>query len=213
MRGVLKGRVLLAVVLCVVLILSGGSVAIFADVLSGKDVATQGYFHLTCSPLQLRISPGQGPYIDPADAHSISGNLFTFTHPNTPNNADITAWTFSFKPTPSLNPPQPPELANKGTIAGKFTISVNLPGQSFGDAIGEIYVDWNANYEFVPKLTDEPTHYNFEGPFKIKGGSGFYEGIQGEGTIGGTFHRHNWGDQQEQPWFDFVMIGKAKFPR
>jgi len=56
-------------------------------------------------------------------------------------------------------------------------------------------------------------HYNFKGSFKITGGTGFYEGIKGEGTIGGTFHDHSWSEEPDplKKWFDFVMIGKAKF--
>ena len=80
---------------------------------------------------------------------------------------------------------------------------------------GEIYVSFNSRAEFVEKVGPEPTHFNFEGPFKIVGGSDFYSGIKGEGTIGGTFHRHTWGEDEtvtwrQSPWFDFVMIGTSK---
>ena len=60
----------------------------------------------------------------------------------------------------------------------------------------------------------EPDHYNFQGPFRITGGDGFYEGIRGSGTIGGTFHDHSFTEalpEDEQQWFDFAMIGRAHF--
>jgi hypothetical protein len=112
-----------------------------------------------------------------------------------------------------------------GTISGSFVIHVHLvecgenvnePCFAFGPVDGDIYVSFNANAQFVPKIGDggEPDHYNFEGPFRITGGSGFYSGIIGSGTIGGTFHDHLWQDNCDscRPWWDFVMIGRASFP-
>jgi len=109
-----------------------------------------------------------------------------------------------------------------GTISGSFVIEVYLadcsvddsvPCFQYGEVYGEIFVSFNANAQFVPQIEDEPDHYNFEGPFRITGGSGFYEGIIGSGTIGGTFHDHSWENCETcQPWWDFVMIGRASFP-
>ncbi|MFC1911010.1 ABC transporter substrate-binding protein [Chloroflexota bacterium] len=229
MKKILRGRILLASIICAVVVFSGVSAGILASgiFMYGKDIATQGSFHLYCNPLQLCIVDGKAIVCDEClgitTERAIYGNLFTFTHPSTPNQAKITEWTFDFKPPPVSNPEPPPQafLKDNGTMSGSFTIGVNLPDESFGETIGKVYITWNAHYEFVPPLyVGEPMHYNFEGPFKIEGGTGFYEGIQGEGTIGGTYHRHPWHDnplnpndqKAKFPWFDFAMIGKAKFP-
>ena len=213
-RAITLALVLLAV--CLV------PLAAHADSFSGKDLNTQRNFHLTTSPLELCFNRDErAPSVElecvgQETNRNIYGNLFTFTHPSTPNEAKITSMTLENKAT----------VDHPGRLSGEFTIEVALPQcvpdvdvgpcSDFAEIDGEIYVSFNSRAEFVEKVGEEPTHFNFEGPFKIVGGSGFYSDIKGEGTIGGTFHRHRWGDGENEtwrqsPWFDFVMIGASKF--
>lgn len=206
-------RPIVLTVLISILAAAGFSVAVYANGLTGKDVDTQPFFHLTAEPLELCRNPNtrenllKETCVGEETHRNVISNLFTFTHPDTPNEAKIIEWTHTRTVTPD----------KRGKITGSFAIDVDLPGQSFGDAVGQIFVSFNAKASYVPQVTEEPRHYNFEGPFKVTGGTGFYEGIIGNGTIGGTFHAHRWGegvadDEVQGPWFDFVMIGTAKFP-
>jgi hypothetical protein len=142
----------------------------------------------------------------------IMGNLMTFTHPGTPNSAAIGDLSYDNKVGPG----------GRGNISGSFSIVVDYdyygPDSPFiyGAINGTIMISFNAQSTYVPKIDEqwEPDHYNFEGPFRIIGGTGFYEGIIGSGTIGGTFHEHTWSQVglPTERWFDFVTIGTAMFP-
>ena len=99
-------------------------------------------------------------------------------------------------------------------MSGSFHIDKN-PAPLGWDEGNYIYVSFSAWSHYVPPIgPDDMDHYNFSGTFRITGGTGFYEGIQGSGTISGTFHDHEWGSSipGEETWFDFVMIGNAYFP-
>jgi hypothetical protein len=196
-----------------VLLVSG--VAVYADGLAGRDYETQPYFHLWSTFLPLCDNTIQPMCQSFDSSNAMGGNLFTFSHPAFPNwGGHVTSWSYVNTATPKKH----------GTISGSFVISVHLawcgnnpsnePCFQYGAVDGDIYVSFNANAQFVPKMGEEPDHYNFEGPFQITGGSGFYSGIIGSGTIGGTFHDHSWQENCAScaTWFDFVMIGKASFP-
>ena len=205
-----------AVVLFVILLLSGVSLGVYANSISSRDIATQRDSHLH-SLLQLTNDwpseecpyPGEG---DPPPGQdnpqyastSITGNLFTFTHPGTPDSACIIEWYYSNTATPD----------KPGEITGSFVIDKSgefLAG--YGYLTGTISISFDAKSQYVPYIYEgEPDHYNFDGDFEITGGTGFYERIKGSGTISGTFHDHAWGYGwgNQQTWFDFVMIGRAK---
>jgi len=202
MRNILKGRLALVVLVSVLLVLSSVSAVVYANGISGKDIATEQHFHLSTDNV-LQLYDGSP---DPDAETSITGNLFTFTHPGTPDSACIVEWDSSNTATPD----------ERGNISGSFVIDKSgefLAG--YGYLTGTISISFDARSQYVPHIAEfEPDHYNFSGPFKITGGTGFYEGIKGSGTISGTFHDHAWGYGwgNQQTWFDFVMIGKAKFP-
>jgi hypothetical protein len=210
----LRERCYASALVFIVLAVSG--IAVYADGLMGRDYDTQPYFHLWVGGGSLPLCDNTiQPTCEGFDSsNSLAGNLFTFSHPVIPSwGGQVTSWSYVNKATPDKH----------GTISGSFVIHVHLAWcaenpnneacSQYGPIDGDIYVDFNANAQFVPKLGDEPNHYNFEGPFRITGGSGFYTGIIGSGTIGGTFHDHSWQDCTAcQPWWDFVMIGKASFP-
>lgn len=184
--------------------LNGYSYTLF----NAKSVNTETHFHL--SNQTLHLDDGN---VVPDGSQWINGNLFTFTHPETPSSAQITSWSY-------VNNVR---ASGWGTISGSFTMEVHriqCPGEGeqcfeFGPIEGTISVSFTAASFAVshPFEESEPFHYNFEGNFKITGGTGFYEGISGSGTIGGTFHDHDWsgGGSELEKWFDFVMIGKAMF--
>ena len=172
-----------------------------------KDLATESHFHLSNQTLHLYDG-----VVVPDGSQWINGNLFTFTHPGTPSSAEITSWSYVNNV----------KASGRGTISGSFTMTVHRDpcpqGDQcfdFGPIDGTITVSFNAPSFGVPHPYDEsePFHYNFQGHFQITGGTGFYQGISGSGTIGGTFHDHSWseGDDPLEKWFDFVMIGQAMF--
>lgn len=162
------------------------------------DIATEAHFHLTNWGLQLYDG-------EIAGCQEIFGNLFTFTHPQTPCQAQIASWSYVH------------EINKKGdgSISGAFVIEVHMDFE-FGHIDGTIEVSFKADAYAVnhPFGGGEPFQYNFEGNFKIEGGTGFYEGISGSGSIGGTYHDQNFNGNPEpdplEEWFDFVMIGNAK---
>jgi hypothetical protein len=208
MRKILKGRLTLAVLLSLLLLVSGTSAVVYANgapiIDSGKDAITESHFHLSTDNYLVLNSDGQ---VD-QDYCSITGNLMTFTHPGTPNSAAIGDWLYDNQVGPQ----------GRGKISGSFSINVGWtdfpPGFIYGPVSGKILISFNAQSIFVPKIDEnyDPDHYNFEGTFRIVGGDGFYEGITGSGTIAGTFHDHEWNGDPDKKWFDFVMIGQARFP-
>jgi len=206
MKSIWRNRVALALLAALLLALSGTAAVAYANggcpvVDSAREAATEGHFHLYTKMLGL-LEEGQVHQ----DYCSITGNLMTFTHPGTPNSAAIGDWTFKNRVGPK----------GRGSISGSFSIDVGWPADStgfiYGPVYGKIYISFNAVSAFVPKIDEdcEPDHYNFQGPFRVTGGDGFYEGIRGSGTIGGTFHDHE-GPDDVQQWFDFAMIGTARF--
>ena len=175
---------------------------------TAKSVNTEMHFHLSNQTLHLYDGN-----VVPDGSQWINGNLFTFTHPGTPSWAEITSWSYV----------NDVKASGRGTISGSFTMEIHripCPGEGgqcfeFGPIEGTISVAFNATSFAVPHPFEEgePSRYNFEGNFQITGGTGFYEGIGGSGTIGGTFHNYDWsgsGSELEK-WFDFVIIGKAMF--
>ena len=91
--------------------------------------------------------------------------------------------------------------SGNGEISGSFTIEVYQQEDfEFGNIEGTIPFSFTAesygvHHPFCEEC--EPYHYNFVGPFNITGGTGFYEGIHGKGTIGGTFHDHSWSEETD----------------
>ncbi len=202
-------------VLLLAVVASAISGVVHANGVTGKDVATESHFHLTanlqfCRDRVERVVEVKDTCAGDVTERGIFGNLFTFTHPGTPNSAVISQWSAELKGNRDKN----------ATIQGSLTIDVDLPDQSFGSATGQIMVSFNVGFHrvpFSPFVAEEPNHWNFEGPFQITGGTGFYAGIQGQGTMGGTVHGHPWGENStseegQRPWQDFVMIGTAQFP-
>ena len=218
MKSIRRNRVALAVLAALLLALSGTAAVAYANgecpvVDSAREAATEGHFHLYTKLLALYQGNVYQGLVNDQPACSITGNLMTFTHPGTPNSAAIGDWQHEYR------------VGRWGRewISGSFSIDVGWPGFPpgfiYGPVYGKIYISFNAASTFVPKIDEncEPDHYNFQGTFRITGGDGFYEGIRGSGTIGGTFHDHSWsGDQfghseEDEQWFDFVMIGTARF--
>ena len=218
MRKILKGRLTLAVLFSLLLLVSGTSAVVYANgeppiIDSGKEAATEQRFHLTSL---IHFWEDQGTIQVDDESSWIWGNLMTFTHPGTPNSAAVGDLSYSNR------------VGNRGRgrISGSFTINVgyDYPGSPpgydppfiYGPIYGTVSVSFDARSRFVPKLDEqwEPDHYNFQGFFNITSGTGFYEGITGSGTIGGTFHDHTWSSEglPTEKWFDFVMIGQAAFP-
>jgi len=220
MKSIRRNRVALAVLAALLLALSGTAAVAHADpdcpvIDSAREAATERHFHLYTKMLALHQDQvwhnGVGDPLQPTD--SITGNLMTFTHPGTPNSAAIGDWQHEYR------------VGRWGRewISGSFCIDVGWPGFPpgfiYGPVYGKIYISFNAASTFVPKIDEncEPDHYNFQGTFRITGGDGFYEGIRGSGTIGGTFHDHSWSpedlglNQEDEQWFDFAMIGTARF--
>ena len=209
-RGLRRYRIWVSVV-TVVLVLGLSGAALMAGH-SGNPTATEPSFHLTTGFLKLC----DGLIADECDGEptntNIRGNLFTFTHPSTPSRARVSMWSANNSATPG----------KRGQLKGSFAIDVVLPEcgpgvdgpcSVVGEISGEVFVTFEAKSRFVPHVTDEPDHYNFEGPIRITGGTGFYDGVVGSGTIGGTFHDHAWGAGPNQStWLDFVVIGRADFP-
>ena len=92
----------------------------------------------------------------------------------------------------------------------------------YGEIHGTVEISFTAPWSAVqrPYGYGKSNRYNFEGSFEIVGGTDFYEGIGGSGTIAGTFHDMPWDREHPeyaedalQKSFDFVLIGKAKFDR
>jgi hypothetical protein len=221
MKSIRKNRVALAVLAALLLALSGTAAVAYANggcptIETAREAATEQHFHLwTDDFLGLYLDEGQLRVHQ--DYCSITGNLMTFTHPNTPNSVCIGDWEFENRVGPN----------GRGTISGSFKIDVGWTegfpnGFWYGPATGvkgKIHISFHGMSFFVPKIhedCDEPDHYNFQGTFRITGSSSvdgydnFYEGITGSGTIGGTFHDHDRPDGVDK-WFDFVMIGTAGF--
>jgi hypothetical protein len=210
MRNIFKGRLTLAVLLSLLLLVSGTSAVVYANEISGKDIATQKDIHLYSA---VQLSNGSVP---PGKDCPITGNIFTFTHfvegndyqeepviYGTPDSGCVAGWSSSNTATQT----------ETGKLSGSFYMDKN-PAPLGWDTGNYIYVSFNTRSYYVPPYGqyDVPC-YNFVGTFKITGGTGFYEGIQGSGNIGGTFHDHEWGgDLPHETWFDFVMIGKVQFP-
>ena len=207
-----KRRVVLMVLMSVMLVLFGCLSVVYAnDLPSGKDVATQHDIHLHSV---VQLSDGSVP---PGKDCPITGNIFTFTHfleghdyqgggviYGTPDSGTVINWSSNNRAIPT----------RPGRISGSFHIDKNPAPLFWDDRINFIYVSFNGRSQYVPPYgeNDVPC-YNFKGAFKITGGTGFYEGICGSGTISRTFHDHEWGGGfPNETWLDFVMIGKAYFP-
>jgi hypothetical protein len=163
-------------------------------------------FHLSNNG--LRLYDGE---IVPEASDGIRGNLFTFTQFYLPSEARITSWSYQTK----LNP------SGKGSISGTFIIDVHMP-IPYGEIHGTVEISFTAPWSAVqrPYGYGKPNRYNFEGSFKIVGGTDFYEGIGGSGTIAGTLHDNPWDREHPeytedalQKSFDFVLIGKAKLDK
>lgn len=163
-------------------------------------------FHLSNNGLSLYDGK-----VVPEASDGIRGNLFTFTQFHVPREAQITSWSYQTE----INP------AGKGSISGTFILDVHMP-YPYGEIHGTVEISFTAPLSVVqpPYGNREPSRYNFEGGFKIVGGTGFYEGIGGSGTIAGTFRDEPWDPEHPeytedalQKSFDFVLIGKAKFDK
>lgn len=160
-------------------------------------------FHLSNNGLSLYDGE-----VVPEASDGIRGNLFTFTQFHSPREARITSWSYQSEINPS----------GQGFISGTFIMDVHMP-YPYGEIHGTVEISFTAPWSAVQPPFGEgaPNSYNFEGSFKIVGGTGFYEGIGGSGTIAGTFHDRPWDPENPeyaeialQKSFDFVLIGKAK---
>lgn len=183
--------------------LTFSSLTVYAQDLS--DIATQGYFYLWTQPAVLLCGDAALVCADPSGSNIVS-NLFTFTHPPTPQGARIIGWNVV-------------STRNGKHATGLFTIEKDCDSCLFGGPIlGKIYVEFDVKVKDVPPVVEfeeETEHTNFKGRFKIVGGDGFYDGIKGSGTINGTFRGHEY-----LPWdgtlpigdaaVNFVMLGDAK---
>jgi hypothetical protein len=167
--------------------------------MNGKDIFTQGYFHLRTGWVYMC---GEEVCAEPPNLN-IAGNLFTFTHQDFSRAGRVTEWRV--------------EKVNNSVAKGTMTIEKSCFSCFQGGPIqGEIFVEFNVRTEPVPPLEEgEPEHINFHGPFHIVGGSGSYSGIGGNGTMNGTVHAHfHPSFPPGAIWYlDFVMVGKAEFKK
>ena len=177
-----------------ILVAYSGNPALGQD-LTGADIATQPFFHFRTNYVELCGGADCGEDVGTYWAY---GNLWTFTHPGTPGYGQITGW--SVEPT-----------GTRGR-RGAFTVFVDRPNTTAGPILGEIFFRFEVQVEWVPPLYEgENEHFNFQGPIQIVGGTGFYEGIKGHGTMSGTWHNHWEGSDPPRTWLDFVVLGRAGF--
>ena len=92
-----------------------------ADGLSGRDLNTQRNFHLTtklelCFDIDAGASSVEVECVGQETQRKIFGNLFTFTHPDTPSEAEITSMAYEILATED----------HPGRLTGEFTIDVAL---------------------------------------------------------------------------------------
>lgn len=188
-----KRCIVLTVLFSILVALLGISGGVYANT-TLSEIATQNDFHLSTSPVvEFNLNNTT------SDNSSITGNLFTFTHTipdpdlGVSDSGHVTYWSSSNTATSDRN----------GKISGSFVINREWSG------VDEIFVSFKAVSHYVPPLDTEidSPNYNFRGSFKITGGTGFYEGISGAGTIAGTFQDHQYGDFDRA--IEFVMMGKA----
>jgi hypothetical protein len=167
------------------------------------QIATAKEFHLATTNVLYLPSP-------PSDV-GITGNLFSFSHvlpgpplggeaPGVIDSGLIVQWESSNKATHD----------RRGRISGSFVIDKHWGNSTVGYYGGQISISFTGHSSYVPPYEgeieeDDPYgNYNFNGSFRITGGTGYYTGLTGKGTITGTYQHHDYGDG-----VDFVMIGKA----
>ena len=165
------------------------------------QIATVKEFHLSTDNVLYLPSP-------PSE-RGISGNLFSFSHvlnatpagdpaPGVFDSGMIVQWESSNTATHD----------RRGRISGSFVIDKHWGNVTkYG---GQIFISFTGYSSYVPPYEGEAEedgtygNYNFSGRFRITGGSEYYAGLSGAGTITGTYQNHSYGDG-----VDFVMTGKA----
>ncbi len=205
---------LFALSVCVIVL---SSLAVYAQITHGSEAATQEFFWLDAGMnfCDEGICAGDGDPCSPNPPryqfHNIWGTLFTFTHPWPVSGGKIIEW--------NVDTNRPGNLAS-----GTFTIEVNSaawgtpsvwpacpdpPQFMYGLINGTITIKFSVNVEPVPGLGNplEDQRINFQGPMRIVGGTGFYEGIKGNGNMSGTYHDFDGPDDNIQ----FLITGRAKF--
>jgi len=193
---------ILVVSLSVLIACLGTSSALYSNSYAPTldQIATAKEFHLSTTNVLNLTSPGWEV--------GISGNLFSFGH---------------ILPEPEVGVPAP-GVFDSGVVSGDVTnrathdrrgrISGSLViDKHWGNSLeygGQIFISFTGYASYVPPYesgTEEDGtygNYNFSGSFKITGGSDYYTGLSGTGTIAGTYQNHDYGEG-----VDFVMIGKA----
>jgi hypothetical protein len=197
---------ILVVSLSVLIVSLGTSSVLYSNSVSYEptldQIATAKEFHLsTANVLNLASSSNE---------IGISGNLFSFSHylPAPPSgdapavfDSGVVSGTVTNTATHDRN----------GRISGSFVIDKHW-GNSTVQYGGQILISFTGYSSYVPPYEGEAEgddtcgNYNFSGSFRITGGSDYYAGLSGTGTIAGTYHddTYSGGDG-----VDFVMVGKA----
>jgi hypothetical protein len=214
MKNKRKRSIVLAILLSILVVSFGASLAVYANSWTPysptlNQIDTDDDFHLATSNV-MYFEEGQ----DPVNG-DIVGNLFSFSHalpdtvtllpaPSVSDSAAIVEWHYSNTATHN----------RKGIISGSFIIDKHWGEHDLGtgewEAGGTIEVSFTAQssyvspYEGEDEETEDYGNYNFRGSFRITGGSEYYAGLRGAGSISGTFQYHGYGNGIE-----FVMMGKA----
>jgi hypothetical protein len=197
---------ILVVSLSVLIVSLGSSSVLYSNSVSYEptldQIATAKEFHLATDNV-LDLS-------SPTNEVGISGNLFSFSHvlPAPPNGDAPGVFDTGVVRGNLINTAT---HDRRGRIYGSFVINKhwgnNTVELEYG---GEIFISFTGHSSYVPPYEGETAenftfgNYNFNGSFRITGGSEYYAGLTGTGTIAGTYQHHNYGDG-----VDFVMIGKA----
>jgi hypothetical protein len=194
---------ILVVSLSILVASLGSSSVLYSDSYSPtlEQIATAKEFHLSTTNVLYLPSP--------TNEVGISGNLFSFGHVLPEPQAGVAApGVFDSGMIVSGNFASTATHRRGGRISGSFVID-----KHWGNSLeygGQIFVSFTGYSSYVPPYegdTEEDGaygNYNFSGSFKITGGSEYYTGLSGTGTIAGTYQNHDYVDG-----IDFVMTGKA----
>jgi hypothetical protein len=194
---------ILVVLLSVLIVSLGTSSVLYSDSYSPtlEQIATAKEFHLSTTNVLYLPSP-------PGDV-GISGNLFSFGHVLPEPQVGVAApGVFDSGMIVSENVTNTATHGRPGRISGSFIID-----KHWGNSLeygGQIFISFTGYASYVPPYEGETEedgtygNYNFAGSFRITGGSEYYTGLSGTGTIAGTYQHHGYVDG-----IDFVMTGKA----
>lgn len=196
---------ILVVSLSVLIVSLGTSSVLYSnsyDLPTLDQIATANEFHLsTANVLNLTSSSNE---------IGISGNLFSFSH-YLPAPLDGDAPGVFDSGVVSGHVTNTATHDRRGRISGSFVIDKHWPYSSL-EYGGQIFISFTGCSSYVPPYEGEAEgdgtcgNYNFSGSFRITGGSEYYTGLSGTGTIAGTYHDHTYAGGDG---VDFVMVGKA----